>query len=75
MNQELKIIAVGNSSGVILPVQFLEKLRVKKGDRLYCVETPSGIELTPYRPEFAEQMELGEEILRENRNLLRRLAQ
>ena len=75
MNQELKVIAVGNSSGVILPVQFLEKLRVKKGDRLYCVENPNGIELTPYRPEFAEQMELGEEILRENRNLLRRLAQ
>ncbi len=75
MSQELKVIAVGNSSGVILTVQCLEKLRVKKGDKLYWVETPNGIEITPYRPDFAEQMELGEEILRENRGLLRRLAQ
>ena len=75
MNLELKVIAVGNSSGVILPVQCLDKLRVKKGDKLYCVETPNGIEITAYRPEFAEQMVLGEEILRENRELLRRLAQ
>lgn len=66
---------LGNSAGVILPVQCLDKLRVKKGDKLHCVETPNGIEITAYRPEFAEQIELGEEILRENRNLLRRLAQ
>ena len=72
---ELKIIAIGNSHGVILPRKILEKLRLEKDDRLFCIETPQGVELTPYRPDFAKQMELGENILRENRDVLRKLAQ
>ncbi|MGH9890650.1 MAG: AbrB/MazE/SpoVT family DNA-binding domain-containing protein [bacterium] len=46
-----------------------------KGDVLYVVDTPDGIELTPYRPEFAQQMDRAEDIMRENRDVLRKLAQ
>jgi putative addiction module antidote len=53
----LKVTTVGNSVGVILPKEFLERLRVGKGDSLYVIETKQGIELTPYNPEFASQME------------------
>jgi putative addiction module antidote len=35
----LKVTTVGNSVGVILPKEILERLRVKKGDSLYVIET------------------------------------
>jgi putative addiction module antidote len=71
----IKLTTVGNSVGVVLPRELLAKLRVNKGDVLYVVETPDGIELTPYRPDFAQQMDLAEDIMRENRDVLRKLAQ
>jgi len=49
-------------------------LRVKRGDRLYAIETPNGIELTPYDPAFAAQMDAAEEIMREDRDVLKKLA-
>lgn len=75
MSNTLKITTIGNSAGVILPKELLEKLRVAKGDTLYALETPNGIELTPYDPEFAEQLEVAKRVMRENRNLLRKLAE
>jgi putative addiction module antidote len=70
----LKLMTVGNSVGVVLPREILEKLRVQKGDTLYVVETPRGIELTPYDPEFARQMDTAEAVMREDRDALRKLA-
>ena len=60
--------------GVILPREILERLRVKKGDSLYAIETKNGIELTAYDPEFARQVETAERVMREDRDALRRLA-
>jgi putative addiction module antidote len=59
----------------VLPKEILERLRVKKGDVLHVVETPSGIELTPYDPEFAEQIAVAEEVMRSDRNVLKKLAE
>jgi len=50
-------------------------LRVQKGDKLFAIETPDGIELTPYNPEFALQMKLAEEIMRKDRDVLKKLAE
>ena len=72
---KLKVTAIGNSAGVILPKELLARLRVDKGDELYAVETPDGIRLTTYDPVFAAQMEVAEKIMREDRDLLRKLAQ
>jgi putative addiction module antidote len=71
----LKITTVGNSAGVVLPREILERLHVEKGDSLYALETPNGIELTPYNPEFAKQMEAAEQVMREDRDVLRKLAE
>lgn len=71
----LKITTVGNSAGVVLPKEILQRLRVDKGDTLYVIETPSGIELTPYNPEFAHQMEVAERVMREDRDVLKKLAE
>jgi putative addiction module antidote len=72
---KLKITAIGNSAGVILPKELLARLRVDKGDELYALETPDGIRLTTYDPVFAAQMEVAEQVMREHRDLLRRLAE
>ena len=72
---KLKVTTVGNSTGVILPKELLEKLRVNKGDSLYVTETPRGVELSPYNEEFATQMEIAEAIMREDRDVLRKLAE
>ena len=70
----LRVTTVGNSVGVVLPKGVLERLRVGKGDILYVSETTGGVELTPYNPEFAAQMEVAERVMREDRDVLRRLA-
>ena len=49
--------------------------RVDRGDELMVLETPDGIRLTPYDPEFAARMDLAEDIMREDRDLLRKLAE
>lgn len=72
---KLKITTIGNSAGVILPKELMARLRVDKGDELYAVETPDGIRLTTYDPTLAAQMEVAEKIMREDRELLRLLAQ
>lgn len=71
---KLKITQVGNSAGVVLPRELLAHLRLGKGDSLYVTETPDGIKLTPYDPEFERQMEVAENVMRNNRDVLRRLA-
>ncbi len=44
---KLKIITAGNSVGIMLPKEILERLRVDKGEMLSVTETPNGIELRP----------------------------
>lgn len=71
---KLKITTIGNSAGVILPKELLARLRVDKGDELYVTETPDGIKLMPHDPVFAQQMEVAERMMREDRAMLRKLA-
>lgn len=72
---KLKITSIGNSAGVILPKELLARLRVDKGDELYVLETPDGIRLTAFDPALAAQMEVAERIMREDRDVLHKLAQ
>ncbi|TAH44140.1 MAG: AbrB/MazE/SpoVT family DNA-binding domain-containing protein [Gammaproteobacteria bacterium] len=72
---KLKITTIGNSAGVILPKELLARLRLEKGDELLALETPDGIRLTVYDPALAEQMEVAEKIMREDRLVLHKLAQ
>lgn len=71
---KIKVCRIGNSTGVILSKELLAHLRVEQGDELYVTETPEGIKLQPYDPEFARQMEVAEKVMREDRDLLRQLA-
>ncbi|MBC7637902.1 MAG: AbrB/MazE/SpoVT family DNA-binding domain-containing protein [Acetobacteraceae bacterium] len=70
----LKITAIGNSVGVILPKEVLARLQVEKGDMLSVVETPDGVRLTAYDPTFETQMEAARKIMKDRRAALRELA-
>ncbi|GAC1621951.1 MAG: transcriptional regulator [Candidatus Acidiferrum sp.] len=71
---KLKLRAVGTSTGLVLPKEFLLRLKVKKDDMLFVVETPSGYLLTPFDPEVEEQVRLGREFMNEYRDTFRELA-
>ncbi|ACV34973.1 AbrB/MazE/SpoVT family DNA-binding domain-containing protein [Accumulibacter sp.] len=70
----LKITQIGNSVGVILPKELLARLKVEKGDTLYVTDAPAGVTLTPYEPDFAQQLEVGREFMREYRDTFHTLA-
>lgn len=70
----LKLKAVGNSTGLTLPKELLARLKVARGDCLYVVETPDGIELRPRDPELERQMEAARKIMKKRRAVLAELA-
>lgn len=70
----LKITTVGNSMGIVLTKEVLNKLKVKKGDTLYLTETPHGYQLTPYDEEFVHQIKEAEKVMKEDRDVLHALA-
>ena len=72
--QELRIIKIGNSQGVILSRDVLAMLRVSVGDKLFLTEHPWGVGLRPNDPDFAEAMTAAEDIMREDRDILAVLA-
>ena len=74
MNKQVKLIPVGNSTGVILPKDVLARLRVERGDHLTLVETQDGYHLQVADPEFERQMEVARKIMRKDRAILRELA-
>lgn len=74
MNASLKVTKIGNSAGVVLPKELLAKLRAGVGDTLYVTETPDGIRITASDPSFEAKMALAEQIMREDRDILRVLA-
>lgn len=71
----LKITTIGNSVGVILPKEVLALLNVDKGDTLFVTKTPNGVEFSAYDEKLARQMEIGRKIMREDRDVLRKLAE
>jgi putative addiction module antidote len=75
MPTTVKVTTVGNSVGIVLPKEMLTRLNIQKGDILYVTETPDGWQLTPYDEQFVRVMEAASQIMRENRDVLKKLAQ
>ena len=71
---KLKLTAVGNSAGVVLPKEALARMKLDKGDTVYLTETADGFRLTPYNPEFETQMTAARKIMKKRRAVLRELA-
>jgi putative addiction module antidote len=72
---EVKIRKFGNSLGVILPKEVLNRLNIGDGGKLFLIEAPDGdYRLTPYDPSFEKKMTKAEDIMSRYRNTLRELA-
>lgn len=71
---KVKVTAIGNSMGILLPKEALGKMKVAKGDTLYLVEGPEGYTLTPYQDDFGSQIKIAEKVMKKYRNALHELA-
>ena len=70
-----KVITVSVSEGSILNKEAKPKLGVQKGNTLYLTDAPDGgLRSTPYNPDFQRQMMLAEQIMHNDREILRALA-
>jgi putative addiction module antidote len=72
---KVKITAIGNSMGILIPKEALKKMKASKGDSLYLVESPEGYTLTPYEEGFDSQIKIAEKVMKNYRNALHKLAQ
>ena len=70
----LKLTQIGNSVGVILPKEILNKLDLEKGDEIFLTDLPDGLRLTLHNPEFEAQMKAARDIRKSRRAVLRELA-
>ncbi len=71
---QVKLTAIGDSVGIVLPKEVLEKLNIGKGDNLYLLESSEGFTLTSYRWDFDEQMHAAEKVLNKYRSAFLELS-
>jgi putative addiction module antidote len=72
---ELKVRKFGNSLGVVLPKDVINRLQTRDGDKVFLREAADGdYRLTSYDPMFEKKMKKAEEIMHRYRNALRALA-
>ncbi len=72
---ELKVRKIGNSLGVVLPKEVINRLHTRDGAPLFLIEGPDGTYcMTPYDPAFEQKMTKAEDIIERYRNTLHTLA-
>ena len=75
MTTTVKITTIGNSVGIVLPKEILNHLHVEKGDSLYITESPDGVQLSPYNVDLGRKLDAFKQVMRENRDVLKKLAE
>ena len=71
---KLKVRKIGNSLGVVLPKEALDRLHADEGTRLFLIEAPHGVYLTTYGPAFEKKMKKADDIIDRYGNTLHALA-
>jgi len=72
---ELKVRKFGNSLGVVLPKEVINRLHTKDGESLFLMESSDGsYRLSPHDPSFELKMAKAEDIISRYRNTLHELA-
>ena len=72
--KKLKVVKIGNSAGVILPRELLDRLNLTVGDSVTFHDAPEGVVLSSRNEEFDRQMAEARKLMGEYRNALRELA-
>ena len=72
---KIQIKKIGNSDGLILPKELMQRLDLKRGQQLHIVELAGGgFQALPYDPDFEQTMDVADEIIDEYRDTLAALA-
>ncbi len=72
---KLEIKKIGNSDGVILPRELMQRLDLKRGQQLHIVELAGGgFQAVPYDPDFEKSMEIADQLMEQYRDTLSALA-
>lgn len=74
MVRQVTVRQAGGSLVATLPKEMAERLHVAAGDRLFAVETPNGILLTPFDPEVERQLAIARRVATKHGHSLRELA-
>ena len=75
MVREIILRQAGGSVTATLPKDMVDRLHVGPGDTLFAIETDRGVLLTPYDPDFDDAMRAFDEVRRDYRNTLKKLAE
>ncbi|WP_048646145.1 AbrB/MazE/SpoVT family DNA-binding domain-containing protein [Nitratireductor soli] len=66
---------IGNSEGVILPKEVLERQGLKSGDQLVLTETDKGIALNAADDHFDRQLQAARQVMDQYKVALQKLAE
>ncbi|KRG69830.1 hypothetical protein [Pseudoxanthomonas dokdonensis] len=72
---KLKITAIGNALGVVLPGEWLARLRLNAGDVLNAAISGDGIELSRFDAQLEDHLAIIEQIMREDDEVLCKLQE
>jgi putative addiction module antidote len=72
---KLEIKKIGNSDGLILPRELMQRLDLKRGQQLHIVELAGGgFQVLPYDPDFEQTVAVAREVMDEYKDTLAALA-
>jgi putative addiction module antidote len=75
LKMKLEIKKIGNSDGLLLPKELMQRLDLKRGQELHVTELAGGgFQLMPYDPDFEETMEIADQTMDKYRDTLAALA-
>ena len=66
---------IGNSEGIIIPKEILDRLGLKAGDSLALSESQDGLLMKPMDDDFARQVEHAERFMDKYKIALKKLAE
>jgi putative addiction module antidote len=65
---------IGNSEGIIVPKELLNKLNLRAGDKVDLLETPGGFAVRPASADFERQLKIADGFMDRYRVALEKLA-
>lgn len=75
MSYTIQIRPNGNSSCIPLNKEMMARWGIGPDDKVFVTETPDGMLFTKHDVEFERQMKIAEDVMKENHDVLRMLAQ
>lgn len=70
----LQLKKIGNSTGLILPKDLLQRLGLEQGDEVIVSEAPDGLTVTRPQDDFERGLEIARKAMKKYRSTLKELA-